>query len=68
MQSVIVGDVLDMKPLDCLKGTFVLSDAAKSNAKPIVKARVGDADVRAIGLEGYAVITVIHGPVVELDV
>lgn len=54
-----------MQPFDCFVCAFVLPDAAQSDAQAIVKLRVGDTDVGAVGLHGNAVVTVVDGPIVE---
>lgn len=67
MQRVVELDILYMYPLDRFILVIVLPDAAKGNPEAVVEPRVCYANVRAIGFHRQAVVSVVHGPVVELD-
>lgn len=67
MKGIVVGDVLHSQALDHLVRVLVLAYASDGNAQAVVEVAVGDGDVRAVSLEGYAVVSVVHGPVVEVD-
>jgi hypothetical protein len=48
-----------------LKSVFILSDAPKSNAEPVVEIAIGYADIGAVGLHGNTIISIRDIPAVE---
>lgn len=68
MQSVDIRDVLNTKPLDRLESVLVLSDATKGYAQTVVEPGIGNADVRTVRFHGDTVVSIVHSPVIELDV
>lgn len=67
MKRVIEVNIVDVESLDGLEFSEILTDTAERNTQPVVKDRVGDADIRAVGLEGDAVVAIEDLPSVELD-
>ena len=68
VEGVVVVAVLDVEPLDGLELVFVLPNASERDPQAVVEPGVGDGDVCAVRLEGDAVVAVVDGPVVELNV
>ena len=68
MKSLVTSYIHHHDIFNRIENSFVLPNTTKSNAKPVIKGAIEDANIGAVGFESDAVISICDIPTFKCDV